>query len=447
MAEIGYARVSSAEQHLELQLDALEKAGCQLFFQDKLSGARDDRPELQKALELAQSGDRLTVWRLDRLGRSLPHLLSTIEALEGRGVRFRSLHESIDTKTASGRLMLHILAALAEFERNLIRERTMAGIAAAKARGHTTRGPRLYGFPDNQQEQALIKEAARRILAGEALGAVIRDWRTREIKTQRGAVVTSTWLRRVLLNPRMVTILGNDFPKVQQIFADPERRKHLGRLSEHLLTGMIRCRCGNRMYVSRSRNGPVYRCMSNGELHGCGQITVSAGALESYITKEALNWLSGDGLVQARKELLSKEPQLNLGDARDELEDLKLISRTRYFTSDHAARIKELETAIKAAERRIIATQDADMLLDLPTLKQELATAWKSWDIDQQRRVLKAVVRKLVIFPSDKHQFSKNRIFMILGTSWQTQPVIHDFGLDRDHETDSRTLSQIAKAL
>jgi DNA invertase Pin-like site-specific DNA recombinase len=135
MAAIGYARVSTTDQDLALQLDALAKAGCASVFEDKASGTKADRPGLAAALGFVREGDILTVWKLDRLGRSLPHLIETVNALETRGVSFRSLTEAIDTTTPGGRLIFHIFGALGQFERDLIRERTRAGLDTAAARG------------------------------------------------------------------------------------------------------------------------------------------------------------------------------------------------------------------------------------------------------------------------------------------------------------------------
>ncbi|MBN1218751.1 MAG: recombinase family protein [Anaerolineae bacterium] len=132
---VGYARVSTLDQNLSLQVDALQKAGCEKIFRDKISGSKTGRPGLQEALQYTRKGDTLLVWRLDRLGRSLKHLIETVTQLEERGVGFRSLQEAIDTTTSGGRLVFQIFGALAEFERNLIRERTQAGLAAARARG------------------------------------------------------------------------------------------------------------------------------------------------------------------------------------------------------------------------------------------------------------------------------------------------------------------------
>jgi DNA invertase Pin-like site-specific DNA recombinase len=134
---IGYARVSTEDQNLDLQRDALAKAGCEKVFEDKLSGARDNRPGLAAALSHLRSGDCLVVWKLDRLGRTLRGLIDMVADLQDRGVDFRTLTGTtqIDTGTAQGRFFFHVLAALAEMERDLIRERTMAGLAASRARG------------------------------------------------------------------------------------------------------------------------------------------------------------------------------------------------------------------------------------------------------------------------------------------------------------------------
>ena len=133
---IGYARVSTADQDLQLQLDALKETGCDEIFEDKASGARTKRPGLDACVAALKSGDTLIVWRLDRLGRSMPHLVGLVEELLGKGIGFRSLLDgAIDTTTASGELMFHIFSSLAQFERRLIQERTQAGLAAARARG------------------------------------------------------------------------------------------------------------------------------------------------------------------------------------------------------------------------------------------------------------------------------------------------------------------------
>src|SRR5512144_550949 len=139
---IGYARVSTTDQTLDLQKDALEKAGCSKIFTDTASGAKAERIGLDEALNYVRSGDTLVVWKLDRLGRSLPHLIETITGLNNRGVGFKSITEAIDTTTSGGKLIFHIFGALAEFERDIIRERTQAGLTAARARGRKGGRPR-----------------------------------------------------------------------------------------------------------------------------------------------------------------------------------------------------------------------------------------------------------------------------------------------------------------
>jgi DNA invertase Pin-like site-specific DNA recombinase len=150
---IGYARVSTTDQNLDLQQDALHTAGCERIFTDTASGAKADRPGLAAALETCRAGDVLVVWKLDRLGRSLPHLVETVQALADRKVGFRSLQEQIDTTTSGGKLIFHIFASLAEFERDLIRERTNAGLTAARSRGRT--GGRPKGVDEKKLKTVL----------------------------------------------------------------------------------------------------------------------------------------------------------------------------------------------------------------------------------------------------------------------------------------------------
>ena len=155
---IGYARVSTDDQNLHLQRDALERAGCQVIYEDKASGKNTERPELEGCLKALRSGDTLVVWRLDRLGRSLGDLVKLVTTLEEKGIEFESLQEKIETTSASGKLVFHVFAALAEFERNLISERTRAGLKAARARGRLGgRKPKLKQ-KDIREIKALLKD-------------------------------------------------------------------------------------------------------------------------------------------------------------------------------------------------------------------------------------------------------------------------------------------------
>ena len=147
MQKIGYARISTGEQTLDLQRDALSAAGCDRIFEDVASGAKASRPGLEDALSYIRKGDTLVVWRLDRLGRSLKHLIEALTALDEQGIGFTSLTEQIDTTTSGGKLIFHVFGALAEFERDLIRERTNAGLAAARARGRKGGRPKKLADP------------------------------------------------------------------------------------------------------------------------------------------------------------------------------------------------------------------------------------------------------------------------------------------------------------
>lgn len=156
--KVGYARVSTDDQDLALQLDALKNAGCDSIYKDRASGKSVQRKELEHCLKALRTGDTLVVWRLDRLGRSLSDLVRIITGLEHRGVIFESLTEKIETGSAAGKLMFHVFAALAEFERNIIRERTHAGLKAARARGRKGGRPRKLDNQQLKEIKALLRD-------------------------------------------------------------------------------------------------------------------------------------------------------------------------------------------------------------------------------------------------------------------------------------------------
>jgi len=160
---IGYARVSTDDQNLDLQRDALKKSGCSTIYEEKASGKSTARPELEQCRKALRAGDTLVVWRLDRLGRSLPDLVGIVTELESGNIGFESITEKIDTISANGKLTFHVFAALAEFERNLIRERTRAGLAAARARGRS--GGRKAKLDEKQirEIKALLRDPKIRV--------------------------------------------------------------------------------------------------------------------------------------------------------------------------------------------------------------------------------------------------------------------------------------------
>ena len=170
---IGYARVSTRDQKAHLQLDALRDAGCEKIFEEAASGARRDRPELNAALDFMRSGDTLVVWKLDRLARSTRQLLETVEMFERRKIGLKTITQNIDTTNAGGRLIFTVFGAIAEFEREIIRERTRAGLDAARSRGRKGGRPRSLSDKDLKQARALltdpeitVEEVARRFGVG-----------------------------------------------------------------------------------------------------------------------------------------------------------------------------------------------------------------------------------------------------------------------------------------
>ncbi len=155
---IGYARVSTQEQNPEFQVDALESAGCEQIFQEKFTGTQRERPELSQCLRTLRKGDTLVVWKLDRLARSLKDLVEIVQDLNDREVGFKSLTESIDTTSPGGRLVFHIFGALSEFEHSLIKERTHAGLEAARARGRKGGRPPLLSEKDSRKAEAMLAD-------------------------------------------------------------------------------------------------------------------------------------------------------------------------------------------------------------------------------------------------------------------------------------------------
>lgn len=160
---IGYVRVSTVEQNLDMQMDALHNDGCKDIFQDKASGTQADREGLEKALEYMREGDTLVVWKLDRLGRSLKHLIEIINQLNKKKMYFKSLQEKIDTSTSGGKLIFHVFGALAEFERDMISERTRAGLKAAKKRGRMGGRPKKLSAKEITLAKSLMEDESNSI--------------------------------------------------------------------------------------------------------------------------------------------------------------------------------------------------------------------------------------------------------------------------------------------
>ena len=194
--KIGYARVSTTDQNLDLQMDALKEAGCGKIFSDRgVSGAKAERPGLDKALDQLRKGDILVIWKLDRLGRSLSHLLSIIEDLKQKGVDFASVQDGFDTSTASGKMVFSVIGAMAEYERNLIRERTTAGLAAARSRGRV--GGRPKSLDESQVKVAIalaesgeltINQICEQVSCSRSTGYQLRPGKRLRIRASAAAV-------------------------------------------------------------------------------------------------------------------------------------------------------------------------------------------------------------------------------------------------------------------
>jgi len=197
---IGYARVSTTNQNLDLQKDALLAAGCERIYTDIASGAKAQRPGLDDALQYCRPDDMLVVWKLDRLGRSLPHLVETVRDLVARNIGFKSLQENIDTTTSGGKLIFHIFASLAEFERDITRERTNAGLSAARARGR--KGGRPKGVDEKKKKAALSlkKDPERSVKEICEIVGISRNTYYKYTRTSEDKIITSD-SQQVVKNP------------------------------------------------------------------------------------------------------------------------------------------------------------------------------------------------------------------------------------------------------
>ena len=204
---LGYARVSTLQQDAALQHDALSAAGCFRTWTDTASGALADRPELIAAMDALRPGDTLVVWRLDRLGRSLPHLIETVRGLAARKIGFRSLQETIDTTTPGGRLVFHVFGSLAEFERDLVRERTMAGLAAARRRGRVGGRPTVMTDAKTKQAARMVKAGTPLTEVAEVLG-VSRTTLYRHLKTTSPSAAAAAVSASVLPAPVARSVVG-----------------------------------------------------------------------------------------------------------------------------------------------------------------------------------------------------------------------------------------------
>jgi len=412
VATIGLARVSTIEQNLDLQVKALNRAGCKVVFVEKVSGVAAQRRERDKALARCQPGDTLVVWKLDRLGRSLVELLAIVEGLEARGVRFQSLTEHIDTGSPMGRLQLQMLAAFAEFERAIIRERTLAGKAAARAAGKPPGGRRMAGLePDGatvrEDEAEHLREAATRLVAREAMSRIVDDLNAAGVRTAAGGPWEATPLRNLLRRPRMAKVLGAELhARVLALLDEPDRQRQ-GRPAIHLLSGILTCgKCGQPLYARQaSKTQWVYACLKGhgGRYHGCGTVGVSLPQADHLVTEAFLDAVTGPKLAEltARYQRADTAELVRQRDAdRDLLTGLARLHATRRIgTEEWLAQRDVVAARIDAAESKLdeTRTEDGEALASLPRDPDTLRALWEGWTVETRRTWLRRVLDGVVV--------------------------------------------------
>ena len=411
--DVGLARVSTRDQNPGLQITALERAGCDAIYEERVSGVAKDRPVRDQVLAELQPGDTLTAWKLDRLGRSLTELDNIVNDLKRRGIRFRCLTQPIDTSTAAGTLFFQMLAAFAEFERELMRERVLAGKERQRAEGRPM-GRLPYGWRDaetvNEEQAALLNQAADDLLDNVNVSTVVDRWNAAGIAPERGRRWSVTPLRRMLTNPRSVAILGPEkHAAIVRLFATPDRRKRQGRPGEHLLSGILICQCEQPMYADVVKGHAVYRCRkathSGGRSAGCGRLNISERAADYWATEGFIAAACSDdfarALAQRQAALLEGEATAEqLDDWRQEIADLGTVLGTRFGTEEHRRRRDELERIVRAATARLMAQPDLQAMIDLPKSETALRATWDGWTVPERRAWLRRVLNRITVKPA-----------------------------------------------
>ncbi len=416
--DVGYARTSTADQDLRLQIAALEKASCGAIYREQKSGVAKQLPVRDEVLRTLKRGDRLSVWKLDRLGRSLSELDAIINDLRTRGVGFRSLTEAIDTSSPQGRLFFVLLAAFAEFERSLIRERSLAGKEQRALEGKHPGGHRMYGLePDRKtevpHEAQRLREAAKHVLDGGKLARLADIWNEDGVPTRSGSGRwTETTIRRALSNERVIPIVGEDiFQRLQALFRRPDRQR-LGPPPTYLLSGILYCaKCGSAMYRTGSDpERPVYRCRrvgGGGRFVGCGAVAIATAGADAWVSESFVVFAAGprfrETLNERRAALLADDATPQAVDAwRVEMDELEAVLGTRFGVKDHELRYRELQRLVDRATEQLMRRPELQELSDLPASEAELRKAWDGWTIERKRYYLRAVVEAIRVKPARK---------------------------------------------
>jgi serine recombinase len=419
VTDFGYARVSTYDQNLQLQRDALSKAGCDIIREEKASGkAASARPVQEAILRELKPGDTLTVWKLDRLGRSAVDLETLITELDERGVKFRALTQNIDTSSPLGRLFFQLLAAFAELERAMIVERTKAGKQARIAQGLPPGGPRAYGLSEDHktavpEEATRLHEAADHALAGGSLGKLAVAWNAANVPTWSGkGRWRATTLRRMLLNPDLVPAVFDaaTHAALARLFAPARDRQQLGAPAKHLGSGILRCECGGSMYAAvRPRLGAQvldYRChrSSDGRVPGCRRVSILADVADAWLAETFVATALSERFTQAlnarRSALLEGEASSEQLDRwQAEISELETVLSTRFGTDEYQWRYDELQRKLKSAQARLIARPELQEFLDIPRSEKELRAAWAGYDVAERRRKLRLLFHSVTVRP------------------------------------------------
>ncbi len=416
--DVGYARVSTLDQNPQLQLDALERAGVDVIRHEKRSGKAGVTREVQeKVLRELKPGDTLTVWKLDRLGRySFMDIYQAVKGLHDRGITFRSLTESIDLSTTTGELILILMAWFAEAEHDIIVERTKAGLAASKANGGIPGGTAPFGFEADhvtiaEGEAELLKEATRRLLVDKhPLSTIVDDWNARGVPTRNGDHWHVTSLRRQLLNPRVVAIVGHDdYNALMRLFTAPERQKQ-GRQAQHLLSGILRCAlCESPMYVHHPGNGDalVYGCRkgstSGGRFKGCGQMSINYDQADEWLRDAFITAATSPmlpELIARHSNAGMEELERSLTADQHELEELARLKGEGRFTIPEWLALRDpIEARIREAEAKLASssTDDIAALRTLPRAAGALRVLWDGWDVPTRRVWLRRLLERVVV--------------------------------------------------
>jgi site-specific DNA recombinase len=447
--QVGLARVSTIDQDPMMQRRALELAGVppRNIIERELSSVSDEWKQARDAaIEQLHPGDTLVVWKFDRLGRNLVDLVSTIETLLARGVKVRSLTEGLDLGTPMGKFGFQVLAAAAEFERNLIIERTTAAMRTKIEAGHVVTGPRLYGFADDgvshvEHEAVIIREVTRRILAGESIHSVVDDLNTREIPTATGGSWRRYGLRELFRNPRIAglhsykgKVLGPG--NWEPIITLEEHQDLLARLPRftgrgvgggppvrYAYSGILACdvcKVGKITGNAQSASIPAYACGNP----ACHKTKIRAHLLERDLNIAVLPRLLDPAFVEHIAQAAGGDPSLGPRLAEDRQLIVRLarqFGEGKFGEDEWLAMREPIELRIREAEDEQASQPNQALITALQTFQRQYSyltidelekledageqidapmTRWLSWPVEQRRQVLRLIIDRGVLKPA-----------------------------------------------